>query len=171
MNRLLPPTLYALAVLTSAAQAQNNWNAPGSACIPSGETVNAANHSTGIQATRFATGFTGTIELICPISRFNSGTTTYNLRLTYEDSTGTGTTAGVTALLYNMANASTSAVQLGSVTSNSSAATGVNTLVSANIAHTFDFEANMYWVRVLIKRAATSEKVVFYSVILDGTAF
>lgn len=60
-----------------------------------------------------------------------------------------------------MANASTSAVQLGAINSNSSAVTAANTIASAAINHTFDFEANIYWVRVLIKRGATNETVTF----------
>ncbi len=171
MKHVCLPILFAAGLMAGPVHAQNNWNAPGSVCVPSGDTIAVANHRTTIGSTKFATGAVGTIELNCPMQRFNSGTATYNLKLTYEDSTGTGTTASVIAQLYRMANASTSPMQLGLVSSNSSAVTGVNTLASSDIAHTFDFEANMYWVRVLVKRAATGEKVLFYSVILDGTAF
>lgn len=168
-NRLFLPLIALL--LTAPAHAQNNWSAPGSACVPGGESIDAAAHKTTVTSVRFVSGAVGQIELVCPMQRFDSGTATYKLKLTYEDSTGTGTTASVTAQLYRMANASTSAVQLGAINSNSSAVTAANTIASAAINHTFDFEANIYWVRVLIKRGATNETVAFHSVILDGTAF
>lgn len=170
MKALRISALLTALLLAGPAQAQNNWSSPGSACVPSGESIAAAAHKTSVTSIRFATGAVGQIELVCPIQRFNSATPSYKLKLTYEDSTGKGTTASVTAQLYRMANTTTEAVLLGSASSNSSAASTANTVSSSTINHTFDFEANIYWVRVLIKRGATNETAIFHSVILDGTA-
>lgn len=163
--------LFAAIFVTGAAQAQNNWNSPGSACVPASDGSSVVRHTTNISSVRFATGAVGQIVLICPMSRFNSGTSSYVLKLTYVDSSGTGTTSSVIAQAYMMANETDNPVLLATAKSNNSAATGLNTVASPVFSHTYDFEANTYWIRVLIRRDATNETAIFHSAVLDGQSF
>jgi hypothetical protein len=167
ITRLL--AAIAFLCLATAAQAQNNWSAPATACIPSHDTIGRYESDTAW--VRFLGVETGVLTFTCQMDRFNSGTSTYNLKITYRDSTGMGTSASVRAQLYRMAHGTTSPVLLGEATSNSSAAGNINTVGSSDINHMFDFEANAYWVHVLLKRSNTSQIITLYSLVLDGAAF
>lgn len=171
MSKLMSLVLVSLIGVSAGAQAQNNWSAPGSVCVPSGASIRAGNFDTNQAAVLFSPGALGEIFLHCPIARFNSGTTEYNLKLTYRDSTGTATTGSVRAVLFFSPIGGATPEILGSVTSNTSAVTTLTTLASPVITHTFDFEANIYWLRVVLKRTATNQIVIFHNVYLDGTAF
>ena len=155
--------------LATVAEAQNNFSTPASACVPSDDTIEFNRHLVGSADVRHATGNVDPIVLFCPIARFNSGTTNWNLKLTYVDSTGTSTAAYVKAYVYQMALGSTTPVLLKIASSDSSAVTGVNTVASPTFAHTFDFEANIYWVRVVLDRTLSSQSVIAHAVYLDGT--
>ncbi|MGQ0485110.1 MAG: hypothetical protein ACT4SY_07155 [Hyphomicrobiales bacterium] len=156
--------------LATAAHAQNNFSTPASACIPTDVAINAARYRTNLASVQHATGAVGNIILMCPMARFNSGTGSWNLKLTYQDSTGTGTTAFVLAEIYRMAIGTAAPIFLKQVNSNSSAITGLNTVASTLLTHTFNFETNIYWVRVAIVRSLASEIVSFHAVYLDGTS-
>ena len=162
-------TVLAFLCLASAAQAQNNWSAPASACVPADDA--AGRYESDIAFVRHLGTNVDPIALTCQMDRFNSGTSAYNLKITYRDSTGTATSASVLARLYRMAIGTATPIQITEVNSNSSAVTGTNTVASPEFNHTFDFEANTYWVRVVIKRANSSQTVILYSLVLDGTAF
>lgn len=152
-----------------AALAQNVASTPGSACVPSDVAITGALHATGVGSVRFATGATGTITLFCPLARFNSGTTTWNLKLTYQDSNGTDPTGQVLAQIYMTVIGTSAPVLLTSANSNTSASTAVNTVASPLLTHTFDFDANVYWIRITLKRDATNVNVTVHNVVLDGT--
>ena len=126
--------------LASAAQAQNVWSAPGSACVPTSSTI--GHHLTGLSYVRHAAGETGNVEFMCQIDRFNNGTTTWNLRATYRDSTGADTSAAVLVRLYRMAIGTATPVLISQANSNGSASTGTSVMSSPEFTHTFDFEAN-----------------------------
>jgi hypothetical protein len=157
--------------LATAAQAQNVWSTPGSACTPSADTVAAANYRTNVESVQHAAGDVGQIVLFCPMPRFNSGTTDWNLTMTYRDSTGTGTGAFVRARVYRAAIGTIPAFMVGVVNSNSSASTVINSLAGPTFTHTFDFEANIYWLQVELNRSSTAQTVFFYSAVLDGALF
>ena len=154
----------------SAASAQNTWSTPASACIPSDATIKADRHLLGAASVQHAANIAGGIILFCPVARFNNGTTEWNLKLTYQDSTGTSNAAYVRAYIYRMAIGTTIPILLAVANSDASGVVGVNTVSSALLAHTFDFEANIYWVRLDLVRTLTSQTVVAHSVHLDGTA-
>lgn len=156
--------------LAGAAQAQNNWSAPGSGCVPAGATTAAARHATTLTSVLHATGAVGQIILVCPVARFNSGTTFWKIKLTCRDSTGTDPSAVVQAQVYWMALDTAAPVLLAAVSSNSSAVTALNTISSATFSHLFNFEANVYWVRVVLNRTATAQSAIFHAAYLDGTA-
>ena len=143
---------------------------PANACTPSDTTIRFDRHLLGAASVQHATNNVNAITLLCPMSRFNSGTTTWNLKMTYVDSTGKASSAYARAYVYRMAIGSAAPVILGMANSDASALTGLNTISSAPIAHTFDFEKYIYWVRVDLVRALTSQTVIVYSIFLDGTA-
>src|SRR5262249_47972244 len=49
-----------------------------------------------------------------------------------------------------------------------SATTGTNDLFSPTFDTEFDFTQNMYWVRVILERTATSQTVIFHSLTLTN---
>lgn len=163
-------TFIAAMCFASVAVAQNMWNTPASACIPSDPTIKFDRHLLGIASVQHATNNVNAIILFCPMQRFNSGTTTWNLRMTYVDSTGNSNAAYARAYVYQMPIGSAAPVLLGLANSDASALTGLNTISSAPLAHEFNFEANIYWVRVDLVRSLTSQTVIVHSVFLDGTA-
>ncbi len=89
MRRLV----LALATLFAGlpAHAQNVASTPASACVPSDVAIKGGLFVTGVANLRFSDGATGQFTAFCPLARFNSGTTSWNLKLTYQDSTGTAT--------------------------------------------------------------------------------
>jgi hypothetical protein len=90
--------------------------------------------------------------------------------MTYRGSRETGTGAFVRARVYRAAIGTTPAF-IGFVNSNCSASTVINSLAGPTFTHTFDFEANIYWLRVELRRTSTAQTVFFYSAVLDGTSF
>jgi hypothetical protein len=153
--------------LATGAQAQVGWSSAGAACVPSPDTIGHHANS-GAAGMKFSGTDVGTLVFTCSMDRFNSGTTNWAIRLTYRDSTGTATSAQVLARVYMLPIGSATATVLKSVSSNSSATTGNNTVVSGAFMHTFDFEVNVYFVQVTMTRAASSENVTFYSVVLEA---
>jgi len=158
--------VIALLCLTSTAQAQNAWSAPGRACVPADNAIGL--YETGVAYVKHAATETGMITFTCQMDRFNSGTSMWNLKITYRDSTGTAVAGSVVAQVYSMAIGTATPVLLSEVNSNSSPVKATNTLASADLNHTFDFEANTYWVRVTLRRSTTAQTVIFHSVVLDG---
>jgi hypothetical protein len=159
--------LFALS-FTSAAEAQVVWSTPGSGCVPSDATTKFDRSRDGTASVQHAAGNVDLIVLTCPIPRHNSGSMDWTLQLTYQDSTGTGTAAFVRARFYRMALAGATPVPLATVISNASAITTLNTVTSPIFSHTFNFETNVYWVRVELDRAATGQIVIFHSAALTG---
>jgi hypothetical protein len=169
MKALLRAAFVLAMIFPGAAQAQNVWGTPGSTCVPTNTTIASGLHLTGIASIKFAAGKTGTMVFLCPIFRFNNGTTSWTFDLTYEDSTATGPGAFVLAQLYRMPHGSATPVLLASVNSNTSGVATLNTLPSPSFNHTFDFEANNYWARVSLKRATTVQNAVFHTILLNGS--
>jgi hypothetical protein len=159
--------LFALCV-ASAAEAQVVWSAPGSGCVPSDATTKFDRSKDGIASVQHAAGKVDMIVLTCPIPRHNSGSMDWTLQLTYQDSTGTGAAAFVRARLYQMGLQSATPAPLAIVNSNASAMTTLNTVTSPIFPHSFNFETNVYWVRVELERATTSQIVIFHSAALTG---
>ena len=161
-------TVLAFLCLAGAAQAQNVWSVSGPACVPAESAT--GRYRSGVPFVRHAAGEIGLMVFNCQIDRFNSGTTTWNLRMTYRDTTGSAPAAYIRARLYRMPIGTATPSLIAQVNSNASASTAVNTIPSAQFNHTFDFEANTYWVRVELVRAATNQGIFFYSVVIDGTS-
>jgi hypothetical protein len=168
MKQLRALTFILALTAPAAVQAQDNWSSQGNGCVPSNGTIKSNLHATTASSVKFASGKTGTITLFCTMARFNSGTVNYTADLTYQDSTGTGTGAYVRAEIYKMPQGSATSQLLGTVNSNTSSDTGLNNLSSPQFAESFDFEANVYWAKIVLKRTNTNQNVIFHALVLNG---
>ena len=156
--------LAAVICFANVAQAQVFLHVPASACTPDAVTIKSDRHVTANASVRHAPGNVDKITLICPITPFDSAVTDWVIMLTYVDSTGANTAAAVRAQLFQMSVGTDTANLIASVSSNSSDATTVETELR-RFTHTFVFE-NSYWIRLELSRAAPSQTVIAYSVML-----
>ena len=167
MTARLLGSLMALC-FSGAAEAQNFWSSPGSGCVPDEASIKSNRYKVDNLSVQHASGHVELIVLICPIQPFSSTAPDWALGLTYQDSTGTGTAARVRAQLYKTAIGTAKPEVVAFVTSNSSAVTTFNDINSGSFPHTFDFNANLYWLRVELIRGATNQTVIFYYAILSA---
>jgi hypothetical protein len=169
MTARLLVLLFALCI-TGAAEAQVVWSSPGTGCVPSDATTKFDRSKDGTASVQHAAGALDPIVLTCAVLPFVPNSTDWTLQLTYQDSTGAGSTAFVRARLFQMGLQSATPVPLATAISNASTATTLHTVNSAVFPHSFDFNANTYWIRVEMDRAATNQTVVFHSAALIGVA-
>ena len=170
------PIVRVLAVLlvvlaAGPARAQNVAGFPASACAVSEAATSGGLFLVGGSSVRFAAGTIGNFTLSCPLQKFSSATTAWNLKLTYQDSTGKLPAGQAVAQIFMLPIGTATPALLVSANSNSSAAAGLNTLASPLLTHTFNFESNIYWIRIALKRDNTTDVVAAHSVVLDGTGF
>jgi hypothetical protein len=158
--------ILAFVCLATQVHAQG-WSAAGTACVPSGDTIGKYENVTAA-GVHHLNGRVGTLIFTCSIQPFDTAVTNWALRLAYRDSTGTAPGAAVGASLYQMAKGTFAPASLKSVTSNSSASTGKTVVSSTALSHTFDFDANVYFVQVTITRTATNQLAQFHSVWLEA---
>jgi hypothetical protein len=158
--------LFFALCFASAAEAQVVWSIPGSACVPDEATTRFDRHNVGNALVQHAAGNVDLIVLTCPIFRFTppGGSPGWILRLTYQDSTGTITSAFVRARLFRMQLETATPAVRGTATSNSSPVMALNSVDSSVFADAFDFNTYVYWVRVELQRGATNQTVILHSV-------
>ncbi len=153
----------------NTAQAENPWSVIAAACTPDSATIKGDRHVSVLSGVRHATGNVDLINLHCPIPRFSSATTSWNLKLKYQDSTGTDPAAYVKATLYRVGIGVAAAQQtLATANSNSVPNTTVFVVSSPVFPHTFNFENYVYWVGIELDRNAINQAVIAHQVILDG---
>jgi hypothetical protein len=154
-----------------AAQAQFDWIMTPNVCVPTAATVATGNLQTNADSVQFAAGKTGQIILNCRIEPFDTGgNTQWSFQMTYQDSTGANTAASVRAIIYSVFVGGSPAVVMG-INSNSTGATsGGFTTSGLPFTHTFDFNGSAYWVRVILRRAATNQVVVLQNMALFNTS-
>lgn len=162
-------TLVAFLLVASAAHAQSIiWSAVGTTCVPDGATVGHYTTGTSVASVRHLGNQTGTLTFTCRVSRVDTATTDWVLKLSYRDSTGTGGGASVVAKLYRLRIGNYTPALIDTVTSNSSSVTGNNTINStASFSHTFNFDMNTYFVQVVLTRASSSQNVQFHSTAIE----
>jgi hypothetical protein len=168
---MLSRVLAAIAILClgGAANAANVavWSAPGTSCVPADAAINAKRYRTGVASVQHATTNVDPIVLVCDMQPFG-GAGSYNLKLTYQDSTGTGASGSVIARLYRLPIGSATPVQISAVNSNASAITGVNAIQAIfNQNFASEFNANVFFVRVELRRTSTAATVVFHSIVIE----
>lgn len=165
MSTLRILSVVAALCIPTVANSQTPWSATGSGCVPDHATI--ANNRTvvGPALVRHANNNVDKIVLNCAIQAFTLADTNWVLFLDYEDSTGRGTQAIVRARLYSMSFAGGDPTVIATANSNSSNITGRD-LLAAPFVHTFDFDSNVYWVRVELDRNSTNQIVILYAVAL-----
>ena len=157
------------ACLATSAEAQVFWSTPASKCVPDTATIKTNRHLVGNASVRHAAGNVDLIVLTCPVTPFTTAAQFWAVRITYRDSTGTNAQASVRAHLYRMAIGAATPVLMATADSNISDATGTNTVGTGQITHTFDFDANTYWIKVELDRTTTDQTVIVHSIRLDLT--
>lgn len=160
--------LIAAMCFASAAQAQNMWSTPASACTPDATTIKFDRHAVSFASVQHAPGNVDPIILHCPIPRFSTTTTAWKLKLTYRDSTGTDSAAFVRAQLLGNAIGTAGSFNIAVVNSNSSANTAVTSVSSTTFNRTFNFETHVFFIRLDLDRTLDTQTVTAYSVVLDG---
>jgi hypothetical protein len=162
MKQLLFITLTcALAAVSSRASA-NTWTMAGAGCAIDPSTVSLAVVTPGSGTVAFATGATGTIKLICPVTGPTSSNPT-DLYATYYDTDGTGTTCTIEESLYsaytNTGNVFSTVAQWNNT---ESSYLPTNSSPYKNLGHytlapyTWDWTLNYYWIEVDLTRSATT---------------
>lgn len=168
MSARLLALLFALC-FTGAAEAAVVWSSPGTGCVPNDATIKFDRPKEGVASVQHAAGNLDLIVLTCTL-RHTSSATSWVLQLTYQDSTGTAPSAFVRARLYRMpltGAAAATPVFIVGASSDSSSATTLNTATSPFFGQTFDFNNNVYWVRVELDRTTTGQTVIFHSAALS----
>ena len=145
------------------AQIPAAWSTVASSCVPDETTSKFDRHNFDLGSVRHAGSNVGLIVLNCPMAPFNhGGSTSWNLIMEYQDSTGEGTNAFVRAKLSMRPYGGNPAVIV-SVNSNSKDVSGVTFLRRA-FNYQFDFGMAAYWVQIELDRSSASETVLLNSV-------
>ncbi len=169
MKRIVAMAALALAFAALPAQAETQWGINPNSCTPSGSTIAKKLLKSGFQGPEFAGDKTGQITLFCPVAGTITAQKLWTLRMTYQDSTGTGTGASVRAdLFYIQDGEDSSSIPL-SVNSDSATAKNLTTLDSSPAIMSFDFTQTAWWVRIILKRTKPTQRVRINSVFIMGT--
>lgn len=153
---------------TSAHAGNYAWSSTASACTPEPSSVSLASFDSVSGTVQFAAGQTGTIKLTCAVSGFDKNfltTTVDRLQISHVDYQG-GTACRVRAHLLRLAHKPP--LSGATIASVSSTDTGSNTYASAVQAftHSFNFDANYYWVQLVVERNSTACSPIAYGVSL-----
>ena len=155
--------VLAFLFVVTGAQAQTPWSSAGTACVPAGAT-NGHYQSSGLAGVRHLGAETGSIVFTCQIEAFTAANTAWAVQLNYRDSTGDAASGRALARLYSMPLGGFAPVLIATASSNSSDVTTNNIIFSDVFVHTFNFNANVYFMQVTLTRDASSEIVLLHSV-------
>jgi hypothetical protein len=155
-------TLVALGGSASANHL-NSWAIAGAGCVPVGQTSSAHLVFNSAGDAGFAAGTVGEIILTCPV--VPTIDSAYTLTLTYRDTDGNGTGAGITAVLRRKNVTTASVVTIGSVDTNSGPVVTnygtMGTFLNSCRPLTFDFTNYVYYVQINIRRTSTAQQPLF----------
>ena len=162
MSTLRILSVVAALCIPTVANSETLWSATGSGCVPDHATI--ANNRTVVRPAlvRHANNNVDKIVLNCAIRPFTPTDTDWVLQMDCEDSTGAGTQAIVRVRLYRMPFGGDPTI-VATASSNSTNVTG-RKIVDAPFVHTFDFDSNVYWIRVELDRNSTNQIVILYAV-------
>jgi hypothetical protein len=168
MNFIRSMSLLAALCFVQAAQAQPavRFSSAANACVPDDATIRDNRAQIANPSVRHAAGNVDPVVLTCAIPPFTSPETSWALRITYLDSTGAAMGANVRASLYRMQHDRANPVQIVTANSNSDVPTTLNTLF-APFDHMFNFDTNLYWIRLELDRSTASQNVILYSVAIE----
>jgi hypothetical protein len=169
MKRIFPMTAVALVLAVAPAQAETQWGINPNSCTPSGSTIAKHLLKSGFQGPEFAGDKTGQITLFCPVTGTITAQKLWTLRMTYQDSTGTNTSASVRVDLFNIQDGEDSSSIPLSVNSDSATAKNLATLDSPPAIMSFEFTQTAWWVRIILKRSKPTQRVRINSIFIMGT--
>ena len=160
--------LLVLILTATDSEADNYWSSTGAGCVRGDPAITNNLHYVVAGSVGFQTGAGGVITLYCPVQQNSGGTLPDLLTMTYRDQNGTTTNADVKAQLIRLAKSDGTLSTISTVIDSDSSSTTSATQMQTTFFHTFNFDANYYYVRVDLSRpvAATTIMVV-YGVSLD----
>jgi hypothetical protein len=159
LSRLAMLPVIAATLATPAGAAETYWSSVTTGCVPDSLSIQDDRYkSLADAAITPRTSRLDPIVLICGVLPNPGAPAPHALKLTYQDSTGTGATGMVRAQLVYVVRTTGVRAVMATLSSDTSTATGA-TMGSAAFSHTLDFEANYYYVRIDIRRGAAGEDV------------
>lgn len=167
-------SLAAVAARDAAAQsAQNYWSQTGAQCVVDDNSHANALYSRTSGSIKFAPGRTGTIGLFCSINKNNGAANPNQIWMSYQDTDlAANTNTRVMVRLFGLPRFGNpmNIFQIGTdllSTTPSGGATSVDNYAFRWISHTFNFEANYYFMYVELSRVSTAENAILYGVALS----
>jgi hypothetical protein len=158
-----------LATVSDSAAADTYWSSIATACTPDHLSIQNDRYDSPNDAYVAPNGTKlDPIVLICGVQR-NAGASQFpnRLSMTYQDSTGRATAAGVLAQLIRVNRTSGTRVLVTTVNSNTFSSSVVTKSSSPAFSHPLNFEASYYYVRIEMDRAAASHRIRAVGVALE----
>jgi hypothetical protein len=166
MSGVLVPIL--MAVSGPANAASTYWSAVPSSCVPDSATAAAGLFTNTLSVpTDFKSSAIGGMVFNCLVSPNAAGALPNQLALTYRDSSGASTSATVSAELLRVLKYNGSSAIIAKVSSDTSAVTGTQKLLSPSFTHQLDFDGSYYVVRLYMYRSSIRQAVKSYGVALE----
>jgi hypothetical protein len=149
-NKLIATVAIVLGIagMSTTAHAGRIWSSIGGGCVPADEDIQVNNYDTRGFGVGFKGVATGDIRLLCSVP-VPSGATFRKFVMSYKDTDGMSTQARIRATLRGVPDGSNGSLAICTVDSNTSTATGNNTLTCNHFDFTlFTFvggAAKPYW--------------------------
>ena len=154
--------ILGIAGMSPTAHAGRIWSSIGGGCVPADEDIQVDNYDTRGFGVGFKGVATGDIRLLCSVP-VPSGATFRKFVMSYKDTDGMSTQARIRATLRFVSDGSNASRANCTVDSNTSTATGNNTLTCDHFDFTlFGFE-NCFF-EILIERASPVQDPEFLAV-------
>jgi hypothetical protein len=150
----------------AAQPADRIWSSIGGGCVPADEDIQEDNYDQRGFGVGFKGFATGDIRLLCsipvPIER-GYLTTFESFRMSYKDTDGMSTQARIRATLHYVDDGSNASQAIGTVDSNTSNATGNNTLFFNHVGF-YALRSRSYFFEILIERTSSVQDPEFLAV-------
>ncbi len=139
------------------------WSSAAGGCVPYAQSVNAKRYVNSGYYIAHRGANVDAINLICPITDALIAGPIWRIEFTYMDSTGFGPGASAVAKIMSQSRTTGVAAQVVKFSSDSLAVAAI-TKGDKPFTHTFDFDANVYFVHIILDRANPNQDVRAYSV-------
>ncbi len=141
------------------------WSTPADGCVPVSNTEGNWLSLAGGGVTH-ASGVTGQLQWVCPVTTLNATSAPNRIYMTYVDSSGSGNGGTVSATLIESSRSNAATSNIVSLSSDSFSNTTI-TEQKANFTHTFDFSNYFYYVVITLNRTTTGTTTDCYHVDLE----
>lgn len=162
----------AISVLSGAPSvAGTMWSTVAADCMPDSKSIQGNRYKlVETSAVTFSNKNVKAITLICQVVAQSGMKGPEELSMTFKDSSGNSSSGRLVAGLFRNNRATGVSQQVAQVTSDTTAATGVQQVTDPSLdPETFDFESYSYFMRVVMTRSATNKDVRVYSLRLTTT--